>query len=50
LGNALLCSIACDLPPAGLGAIERSEQTSFEVATEAMSQLYQLMAQVAVST
>ncbi|MDD2744317.1 MAG: hypothetical protein PHV02_18820 [Rhodocyclaceae bacterium] len=50
LGNALLCSIACDLPPAGLVAIERSEQTSFDVATEAMSQPYRLMAQVAVST
>ena len=37
LGNALLCCIACDLPPAGLGAIEHSEQASREVADEAAS-------------
>ena len=38
LGNALLCSIACDLPPAGLGAIEHSEQAGIEVADEAASE------------
>lgn len=32
LGNALLCSIACDLPPVGLGAVEHSEQAGVEVA------------------
>lgn len=37
LGYALLCSIACDLPPAGLGAIEHREPTGFEVAGEAAS-------------
>ena len=37
LGNALLCSIACDLPPAGLGAIEHSEQAGVEEADEAAS-------------
>ena len=38
LGNALLCSIACDLPPAGLGAIEHSEQAGVEVADGAVSE------------
>lgn len=38
LGNALLCSIACDLPPAGLGAIEHSEQAGVEVADGAASE------------
>ncbi len=37
LGNALLCSIACDLPPDGLGAIEHSEQSGLEVADGAAS-------------
>ncbi len=38
LGNALLCSIACDLPPAGLGAIEHREQAGVEVADGAASE------------
>ena len=38
LGNALLCSIACDLPPAGPGAIEHSEQAWVEVADGAASE------------
>ncbi len=38
LGTALLCSSACDLPPAGLGAIEHREQASLEVADGAASE------------
>lgn len=37
MGNALLCSIACDLLPAGLGAIEHCEQARVGVADGAAS-------------